>query len=244
MSRALLLLATLLLGACAPAPAPEILSVTPGLIFADEPARLTISLDSAIPVHVDYAREQASQATAQVRIGDAEALLEELQADGTLVVTAPAGLASGKYDVRVSLSDGREAVSLQALTVVELRSGPVDPDGDGGEPIEQLPDGGIVVGDGEAGVTGFRFDPIAELQQSGGSFEVRIEALGPSARAFQDVVTLSPSKKNVSVSPTTLQFTDGMFTGTVTVTGRVGNLKLTVRSGDYARGTSNGFRVQ
>ncbi len=243
MSRALLLLATLLLGACAAAPAPEILSVTPGLIFANEPARLTISLDSAIPVQVDYAREQASQATAQVRIGDAEARVEELQPDGTLIVTAPTGLESGKYDVRVSLSDGREAVSLQALTVVELRSGPVDPDGDGGAPIEQLPDGGIVVGDGEAGITGFSFAPIAELQQSGESFEVRIEALGPGARVFQDTVALSISKSNASVSPTTLTCAEGACEGSVTVTGKGGNMKLTVTYG-RAQGTSNGFKVK
>jgi len=249
MSRALLLLATLLLGACGSStalPPPTILSVTPKLLVVNErDTPVTISLDAVLLVHVDYAREQARRTTtAQVWIGREEAQLVSLDADGTLNVVAPNELQPGKYSLRVVLSDGREAVLDDAFEVVTPRNGRPLPEGDAGEPPEESLDGGILIGDGDLDVTGFRFERIGDIQQSGQSFTVQIVALGPRANQFQGEVELSLSKKSASVSPTTLQFNNGMCNDEVTVTGRSGNLKLTVTHGDYAQGTSNGFRVQ
>jgi hypothetical protein len=245
MSRVFLLLAVLLLGACGSStslPAPEILSVSPNPIAVNERApELTIALDVVIPVHVDYSREEASPTTVQVWLGTVEVPLVSQDADGTLKVLVPKDMGPGKYDLRVALSDGREAVRAEALTIVPARDG----QGDAGTPPEEVIDGGILVGSPGAAITGFQFETIGSPQQSGQSFEVHVRAMGPRAALFQDTVTLTLSKKNGSVSPTKLgPFTDGRLTTHVTVTGKGGNLKLTVEDPvSGAEGTSNGFKV-
>lgn len=247
MSRVLLLLATLLLGACGTStllPPPEILSVKPNVIVVNErDVILTVELEAVMPIHVDYAQEQASLSTVRVLLNTTELEDPAVDSDGTLTVAVPDDLERGTYDLRVALSDGREVVREKALEVVTPRDGRGD---DGGTVPDEVFDGGILVGDRDTGVTGFEFDPIGELQQSGQSFEVQIRATGPRAARFQHEVTLRLNKRNASVSPTTLgPFTNGRFNARITVTGKGGNMKLTVADeASEAEGTSNGFKVQ
>ncbi len=271
MSRALLLTATtLLLCACGTStslPAPEILSVSPNRIFVNErDVPIEISLSTVIPVQVDYAREEASPTSARVRFGEEDAEVESAKADGTLTVWVPEGLKPGRrYDVRVALSDGREAVKTGAFTIATPNDdegpgeGPVDAgdlpeeifdagtlgDLDGGRPL----DGGVKEpGDagpvGEGGVTGFRIEQLGE-QQRGRPFPVTIQAIGPRAHLFQDSVDVQLNKRG-SVSPTKLgPFTNGLLESfPITVDAKGGNIKLTVTDAYGAQGTSNGFKVK
>jgi hypothetical protein len=274
MIRAAALLATLLLCACGgagPLPSPEILSVSPNRVTvprgapAAERLSIRISLDAVIPVRVDYGRELVSTEAARAWIGPEEARVETLEHDGTLTVTVPTALDRGTYEVRVILSDGREAVRSSALTVVaasgdtlmdqEADAGTVgNPGGDPDAGTLILVDGGAPSRDGggrmpeepmrEGDITGFELEPLGD-QQRGLPFPVTVRALGPRAAHFQDHVELSVNKNNGGRSPTRLgPFDAGVCVQFVMVDAKGGNVKLTVTDAFGAQGTSNGFKVK
>ncbi|MBZ4422089.1 hypothetical protein [Myxococcus sp. RHSTA-1-4] len=265
MTRAAALLVTLLLCACGGGgalPAPEILSVSPnrltlpeGTPAADNKRTVRISLDAVIAVHVDYGKEQVTADAVRVWIGAEEATLEEVDPDGTLTVGVPASLGDGTYDVRVTLSDGREAVRTSALTLVTVgvrtggEPGPdagilIETDGgvllDGGSPVEPGPGDPMRMGD----VTGFELTTVGE-QQQGVPFRLTLRAMGPRAVHFKGAVELTINKRNGSVSPSKLgPFVNGVCEHLVTVDAHGGNVKLTVTDAFGAQGTTNGFRVR
>ncbi|MFP2910736.1 hypothetical protein ACLESD_38005 [Pyxidicoccus sp. 3LFB2] len=259
-------------GSSASFPAPDILSVAPNQlpvpreVPADKRDPIRVSLDAVIPVRVDYSHEQVRTDAARVWIGSEEASVTSLDRDGTLVVEVPVALDQGTYDVRVSLSDGREAMRPAVLTLIPEDWGrqsdagmidlPEEQDAgplillDGGTPDASTPDAGpppvepgpndpIVPGD----ITGFIIEAVGD-QQRGTPFLVIVHALGPRAAHFQDSVELTLNKKG-TLSPLKLgPFDNGVVGQYVTVDAKGGNLKLTVTDAFGAQGTSNGFKVQ
>lgn len=271
MSRALLLVATLLLGACGTStslPAPEILSVSPNRVPINEKGtKVTISLNTVIAVQVDYAKEEASSTGARVLFDEVEVEPNNVYADGTIKVPVPEGLKPDRtYDVRVLLSDGREAVKTDAFTLSTPNDdgdGPGEDTADAGDIPEEIFDAGTFgdldggspldagvkePGDagpvGEGDVTGFEFAHIDD-QQGGQRFQITIKAIGPRAHLFQESVEVKPNKKG-SVSPTMLgPFINGALEDfPITVDAKGGNIKLTVTGPFGAQGTSNGFKVR
>lgn len=171
------LLIAALLSACDSStslPAPSILSVTPNQVTVPRalPAELRspvrVSLDAVVPVRVDYGEEQVRTDSARVWIGSEEAPVRWVEQDGTLTVSVPEALDTGSYDVRVALSDGREATRPSVLSLIPLEDDRQEPSGsDAG--LEPLPgeedagpliltdagppeDGGLSPGGGDAGV--------------------------------------------------------------------------------------------
>ncbi|NMO23016.1 hypothetical protein HPC49_46460 [Pyxidicoccus fallax] len=270
MSRAVALLATVLLLACSGGgtlPSPEILSVTPNQVTvpegapAEERQFVRISLDAVIAVHVDYGREEARTEAVRVWIGGQVARLTELAQDGTLEVEVPASLPGGTYDIRVALADGREAVRSSALTLVPVsprsddEPNPVDcPKGlDAGVSFPAdagtLPDAGGPEDPGPGGpirpgdVTGFELEDV-EDQQSGVPFPITIRAVGPRAAHFEEGVEVTINKKG-TVSPTKVgPFVRGEYTALITVDAQGGNVKVTVTDAFGAQGTTNGFKIR
>ena len=173
------LLIAALLSACGSStslPNPDILSVTPNQVIVprelpvEQRSPVRVSLDAVIPVRVDYGEQQVSTDAARVWIGSEQATVQWVEQDGTLTVAVPEVLDTGGYDVRVALSDGREATRTFALRLIPGANAPwepTDPDpADAGtvEPDDAGPliltdagepdaDGGLSPDAGDGGVT-------------------------------------------------------------------------------------------
>jgi hypothetical protein len=278
LGRARVLLVAALLYACgssSPLPAPDILSVTPNQVPmakggpTHERTLIRVSLDAVIPVRVDYGEEKAHTDAARVWIGSEEAPVQSVDRDGTLVVEVPETLLKGTYDVRIALSDGREAVRVAVLTVVPKGRGPQSGSDAGSDEVpEENPDAGPIdtrdagslppdAGGGNlpddrldprapmrpGDITGFQFEAVGDQTQDT-PFLLVVRALGPRAAHFQEYVELTLTKKG-TVTPSRLgPFTNGVCEQRVSVDAKGGNVKLTVTDAFGAQGSSNGFKVK
>ena len=117
-----------LLCACEPvAPplqGPHILSISPTTQSSAQPQTVTVQLDTEPRFLVDYGRKSAQmidQPTLQ--IGPQTVPLDTYLGHGQLQGTVASGLEVGRYDIRVSLGDGREATLPNAY---EVKAGVAD----------------------------------------------------------------------------------------------------------------------
>ena len=210
MSRAcLVLLAGALLGACEPAsaPQPSIRAVEPEEVASGQRVELRLHIDALLPGTMDYgSRSVSGEALAsvvQVWVGEQPAEVLRYEPGGILVVLVPADVAEGAQDVRLVLSDGREARRAQGVVVTRAFAGDIligGPDEPGGPeepegPVEQVADGGTPPPDAglrqeRSGLRGFRIEPVRE-QVRGVPFALELQAEGSEAASFQGTVTLS-----------------------------------------------------
>lgn len=264
MTRAcLVLLAGALLGGCelASAPQPSILDVEPSEWVANgQSVELRLHVDALLPGAMDYGSRSVSSddlaEVVQVWIGERRAVVQRSEPGGILVVTVPADLAAGEHELRLVLSDGREARRAQGLVVksatetsvpIEPPTGPVELS-DGGTPApdagtvdqELPPDGGTR--QERHGLSGFRFDPIEEATRNE-PFELVLSAEGSEAASFQGSVTLTVSKG--TISPTTAgPFENGVLRVTVTVDHPGGKIVITAEDEHGNVGSTSEFRVR
>lgn len=259
MSRAcLVLLAGALLGACEPAsaPQPSILAVEPAeVVETVENVELRLHIDVLLPGTMDYGRRSVSgdalASVVQVWVGEQPAEVQRYEPGGILVVSVPAGIAVGAYDVRLMLSDGREARRAQALMVTSAVDGdvlmgePGEP-GEPGAPVE-LADGGTPTPDaGPAqerfGLRGFRIEPVEE-QLRGVPFILVLTAQGSLAPSFQGTVTLSTNQG--SIEPAVAgPFVDGVLRVKVTLDQPGAKRVITAVDEHGNQGSTNEFRVR
>ncbi|WP_141331968.1 hypothetical protein [Myxococcus sp. AB025B] len=257
MTRALVALGLMLLSACGSntsLPAPRILSVEPDKATIGFSEPITVRLDAAFPIRVDYAEGQAqARSGTRVWFGEWEAGVRELDEQGALSVDLPADLGAAAYDVRVALADGRETTSPRGFTLVSQDAGTPDAGPDG------IPDGGVYVADGgtepdagqdptrpmgEGDITGYEFEPISD-QDIGQPFAITVRAVGPRAADFTDKVDLSISKNNGNVSPTSLdRFVGGLCVQSIAIDAQGANVVLTVTDRFGVQASSNAFKVK
>ncbi|WP_342373920.1 hypothetical protein NVS55_21050 [Myxococcus stipitatus] len=244
MSRVASVLLVLLLSAChsnTTLPAPSIRSISPREVQPGYPGVIRITLDAMVPIRVDYSRQEAQAALGvSLWFGTVEAPLLELDEDNTLEVFLPPTLPPGVHDVRVVLSDGREATRAQGFSVLSS----IHPAVDAGNP--SLPDSGTRSGGpmAEGDITGFEFTPVEE-QRQGQPFTITVRALGPRAAEFEEKVDLSLGAGDGRVTPSTLdQFVGGVCTQSITVDSQSTGVKLQVTDRFGVSGTSNAFGVR
>ena len=267
MSRACLaLLAGALLGACelASAPPPSILAVEPAeVVVTDQRVELRLHIDALLPGTMDYgSRSVSGEALAsvvQVWVGEQPAEVQRYEPGGILIVLVPADVAEGVHDVRLVLSDGREARRAQGGVETRAFSGDIligGPDEPGGPeeptepegPVEQVADGGTPSPDAglrqeRAGLSGFRIEPVKE-QVRGVPFVLEVQAEGSEAASFQGTVTLSVD--NGTIEPAVAgPFKNGSVrVEGVTVSQPGAKRVITVTDTHGNEGRSNEFRVQ
>lgn len=244
------LLAGALLGACEPAsmPQPSILAVEPAEVVTGERVELRLHIDALLPGTMDYGRRSVSgeplSSVVQVWVGEQPAEVQRYEPGGILVVLVPAGVAEGAHDVRLVLSDGREAVRPQALVVMSvfeadvLIGGPAEDAGsDGGTPSS---DAGLR--EERAGLSGFHIESVEE-QVRDVPFVLELHAQGSGARAFQGSVTLSVDQG--SIEPAVAgPFEDGLLRVKVRVDQPGAKRVITAVDTHGNEGRTNAFRVR
>lgn len=230
------------LAGCEPAslPAPSILSVDPERIPAGGASVLTVQVSAVLPVSVDYHTQtvDTSQLGMTLLIAGQEAEIAFAEPDGKLTVAVPEGLSQGAYDVQLELADGREAVRVEAFSVVSAMTF----GGDGGTPA----DGGAAEMPGEllarGGLTGYQIDPIGE-QVRGVPFKVTLRAVGPAASSFQGTGVLRASKGKAA-HITTGAFVGGVRQEELAIDKPGGQVFLMIEDTLGNKGLSNSFRVR
>ena len=137
-------------------PAAAILSVTPQRLSRSECALLTVDLDGALPVKLDYGKDSAKlTGLEKVAVGGRDVPVELVEQQGRRInAHLYAGLPVGKHDVNVKLTDGQELVSPGGLEMT-----------------------GTLV------LETFHIDPIP-AQNREQSFPLTIRAVGPDAQRF------------------------------------------------------------
>lgn len=185
-SRALLLGALVLCGCGSTVPSPVVQSVSPAEAPRNVPTALTVQLHPSFPATFDY------------------------------------GQRSVTLDTRVTLRLGEEEVAVESVGAQQLTAV---------VPENLLPEGAydvrVTLADGREGVLrqGFTVQPPTEAAFSfgeipdqfvGESFEITIRAEGPDARQFEDTVTLTSGKGQVTPR-TSGRFTQGERTERVTI---------------------------
>jgi hypothetical protein len=145
------------------------------------------------------------------------------------------------HDLRLVLSDGREARRPQGLVVMtalqdDVFIGGPQVQADGGSPSF---DAGLR---GEPfGVSGFRIEPVAD-QVVGVPFTLVLSAEGAQAASFQGTVTLRTNKG--TIKPGTVgPFRDGVLKVEVTVD-HPGNVVITAEDAHGNAGRTNAFVVR
>ncbi len=252
MSRALLaLLAGALLGACelASAPPPSILAVEPTEVMTGEPVELRLHIDALMPGTMDYGNRSVSgdplSSVVRVWVGERQVEVVGHEPGGLLVVRVPADLAEGTHDVRLVLSDGREALRAQGLVVTSVFDSDLftqQPDA----PVERA-DGGTsptdagLVGERD-GLSGFRIEPVEE-QVREVPFVLELHAQGSGARSFQGSVTLSVDQG--SIEPAVVgPFEDGLLRVKVKLDQPGAKRVITAVDKHGNAGRTNEFRVR
>jgi len=147
-------------------PASAIVSISPQRISTSECVLLSVELDGALPVKLDYGRDSAQLVElVQLGIGGRELPVGSIENQGQRLVTHLfAGLPVGTHDVRVSLTDGQQLVLPGALEVT-----------------------------GPLALETFQIDPIGP-QVRHEPFMVTIRAVGQDAQRFQGRVLLRSNK--------------------------------------------------
>jgi len=187
----------LLLSACGSSELPvlSIASVTPQRISASECVRMTVQLDQALPVRLDYGNGSAKLVdVARVGIAGQDIPVLGIEEQGRRLVTDVSGrqLPQGRHDVSLTLKDGQQVVLPDALEVTA--------------PLV---------------LETFRFDPIVnQIRQE--PFTVTIRATGEDAALFQGWVTLRSNRGDLR--PTrSAPFQQGVLTQQVTIEDTGGN---------------------
>jgi hypothetical protein len=112
----------LVLAACGqdPLPLPTLLSVQPTQANLDSTERLQLRVDALLPFTLRY-REGMAVPRAEVEAWVGLQQLENVRDEGGGLFSGDLkpGLALGNHDVRVRLSDGREASLTKAFTIVD-----------------------------------------------------------------------------------------------------------------------------
>jgi hypothetical protein len=252
-SRACLVLlsAALLVGACelASPPQPSILAVEPAeLVTGGESVELRLHIDALLPGTMDYGRRSVSgedlASVVQVWLGERQVEVQRFEPGGILVVSVPADVEEGVHDLRLVLSDGREARRPQGLVVMPAAQSDVPIDGP--EEPHLLADGGAppfdagLIGE-QFGVSGFRIEPVAD-QVVDVPFSLALSAEGSQAASFQGMVTLRTSKG--TIKPGTVgPFMDGVLKVSVTLD-HPGNVVITAEDAHGNMGRTNAFQVR
>jgi hypothetical protein len=242
MRRAACAVLSLCLWACGPdsLPSPSIVSVVPERVFQGGSSALAVKVSAVQPLSVDYEAQSATpaQLAMTVQLGGQTVEIPFAEADGTLFVPVPMGLALGSHDIRVALADGREVIREHGFTVVPaspLSEKPQDgerPDEDGsGDPWGNMQEG-----------LGFQIDSIGEQVRSV-PFQISLRATWPGAHSFQGPVSLRVSRGQVlSITPGT--FSEGVRTEEISVSHPGAQLYLMVEDAHGHKGLSNPFRVR
>jgi hypothetical protein len=163
------LLATLLACGCGQViPAPELRSLTPAQMVANEGAEVTFEVDAVLPTYVDHATGEARiDREIEVRIG-AVVIGRASPSNGAVTLRVPTIFIPGTYDAIVTLADGRSDALEGAFTVTP-----------GSWP------------------TGYSIAAVG-TQTAGVPFDIEITAQGPAGATFGGNVLLSTNKGAVT----------------------------------------------
>jgi hypothetical protein len=155
-------------------PLPSIKSIAPPSMAANESILLTVDLDASPPARLDYGKSSAELLTsAKVSIGDRQFDVLQVEEQGKrLFVELPSGLPVGPQELRVTFSDGRQAVFASGFEITPALD-----------------------------ITGLFIYPIGP-QVRLKSFTIRIQMQGPDAELFQGRVKLSTNKGNITPTVT------------------------------------------
>ncbi len=197
-------------------PLPSIVSVEPSSLSANERVLLTVEIDGALPLFVDYGEELAGVLPlTHVLIADRKHAVLRMEDQGRrLIVEFLPGLPVGRHDVRVEFQDARQ-------TVLE----------DGFEVTRALD------------ITGFEIEPIGS-QFSGKPFFITVRAVGPDAPLFQGRVKVY-SNNGIVTPDMSNPFQSGLLTQEITVSNTDLARPVNIYVEDYAGhlNLSNEFQV-
>lgn len=242
MKRALGALLPLVLWACEPAPlpAPSIVSVEPEQLPAGFPSTLSVKVSAVLPLSVDYQDQTVdpAQLAMTVHLAGQQVDVPFADRDGSLIVPVPENLEPGSYGIRVTLADGREAVSERAFSIV---TAPAFTGGNDGGAQEDGGTGGLLSGASD-GIVGLQFDPIGE-QVRDVPFQITLRAVGPAADTFQESVTLRASKGAMSAR-TSGPFTRGVRVEQISLSHPGPNIYLLAQDAQGRKALSNPLRVR
>jgi hypothetical protein len=205
-------------------PTPHILSVEPEQLATDVATPVVLTLDTEVlPFYVDYGAPEGTQAVQlALSIGGREVTIDSYEREGRLHATVPAGLPEGAQELRVSLPDGREALSQAGLLVL-----PPPPE------LSMSTSGGKL--------TGIQIETIPD-QVRGVPFRVVLRMVGPGAPLFSGQVQLTTNKGRLG-SNLSGAFSSGVREELLTLDRASDNVVLTVRAGKNLRARSNAFKV-
>jgi hypothetical protein len=214
--RKLVSIATLvLLVACQDWPEPVIRSVSPSEMRANEATALALDAELIPHTTVDYSQGTIEVDTrVSVRIGTLDVPTLAVSPEGVISTRVPSVLAPGRYDVKVTLGDGRTAVRPGGLTVVE------------GEWPE-----------------GYSIDPIGP-QRRLEPFTLTVRATGANAAAFRGNVRLETGVGGNIGPRVSEPFVDGVLTQQVVVDSVQSDVVIRVTDIAGHVGTSNTFLLQ
>jgi hypothetical protein len=214
--RTLVSIATLLLlAACQDWPEPVIRSVSPSEMRASEATMLALDAELPLPTVVDYGKGTLEVDTrVSVSLGTLEVPALAVSSEGVISTRVPSMLAPGRYDVKVTLGDGRTAVRPGGLTVVE------------GEWPE-----------------GYSIDPIGP-QQRLVPFTLTVRATGANAAVFRGNVRLDTGAGGAIGPRVSEPFVDGVLTQQVVVDSIQSSVVIRVTDIAGHVGTSNTFTLQ
>ncbi|XXF81356.1 hypothetical protein P2318_16815 [Myxococcaceae bacterium GXIMD 01537] len=254
-----LLVASALLCACeaAPPPAPSILSVEPALVASGREVEVRLRIDALMPGTMDYGTRSVSSGSidslVRVWVGGLQVPVRGYEEGDTLLVAVPASMATGEYDVKIALSDGREATQARALTIATTDQ-LVSPEEPSTPKEKPSPDEGDEEneedeGDGENGnssskerlPSGYHFDALSP-QVRDAPFTLNLHAEGSGAQAFRGLVWLRSSKGGIWP-----QIAGPFLNGDASVVVRLskpGPQTITVEDAFGKRGVSNSFMVR
>jgi hypothetical protein len=214
--RTLVSIATLLLlAACQDWPEPVIRSVSPSEMRASEATVLDLDAELPLPTVVDYGKGTLEVDTrVSVSIGTLEVPALAVSSKGVISTRVPSMLVPGRYDVKVTLGDGRTAMRPGGLTVVE------------GEWPE-----------------GYSIDPIGP-QQRLVPFTLTVRATGANAAAFRGNVRLDTGAGGSIGPRVSEPFVDGVLTQQVVMDSIQSSVVIRVTDIARHVGTSNTFTLQ
>jgi hypothetical protein len=206
----------LLLCACGSSepPVPSIVSVSPARISMSECVLMTVELDGALPVKLDYGKDSVELAKlVQLRVGEREVPLESIQDEGRrLSAHLFSGLPVGTHDVRITFEDGQQLVAPAAVEVT-----------------------------GRLVLETFQFDPIV-TQVRDTPFPITLRATGPDAQRFEGRVLLRSNKGKLEPEWSN-NFQQGVLTQEVSIDATGGNILIELVDCEGRSVLSNEFRL-
>ncbi|PTL80976.1 hypothetical protein [Vitiosangium sp. GDMCC 1.1324] len=210
-----------LLCACATEPplqAPTILSISPAEQLNYESKLVTVQLDTDPRFFVDYGRKSVQMIEQPtLEIGTQKVALDTYLGHGQFQGTVGPGLDVGRYDIRVTLGDGREATLSDAYEVKPWIDQPV---------------------------RGYWLEPIKDQNQNQ-PFTVTIHAAGTNAEQFEGSVTVSVYD-NGSTKISSIRsgsFSGGIRQEELTIDATGNNFLVVVQDDEGNGATSNSFKV-